>query len=73
MSHIKEISHDFTRGLIFGAGLSVGIGAVVLSSITFASSTGGKFGEALDKILATSDWTNPQDGTVKNALNIMSG
>ena len=73
MSHIKELSRDFTRGIIFGAGLSVGIGAIVLSSIAFASSTGGKFGEALNKILATSDWTDPQDGTVKNALKIMSG
>ena len=73
MSHIKELSRDFTRGIIFGAGLSVGIGAIVLSSIAFASSTGGKFGEALNKILATNDWTNPQDGTVKNALKIMSG
>lgn len=73
MSHIKELSHDFTRGVIFGAGLSVGIGAIVISSIAFASSTGGKFGEALDKILATSDWTDPQDGTVKNALHVMSG
>ena len=70
MSHIKELSHDFTRGIIFGAGLSVGIGAIVLSSIAFAAPSGGKFGEALDKILATSDWTNPNDGTVNNALTL---
>lgn len=71
MSHIKEISHDFARGLIFGAGLSVGIGTVVLSSIAFASTpTGGKFGTALNAILASGDWLNPQDGTVKNALTL---
>ena len=74
MSHIKELSRDFTRGIIFGAGLSVGIGAIVLSSIAFASSTGGKFGEAIDAILAPGyTWQSPGDGTVKNALNIMSG
>ena len=74
MSHIKEISHDFARGLIFGAGLSVGIGTVVLSSIAFAlTPTGGKFGEALNAILASGDWMNPNDGTVKNALYVMSG
>lgn len=71
MSHIKELSHDFTRGIIFGAGLSVGIGAIVLSSIAFAAGpTGGKFGEALNKILASGDWMNPNDGTVNNALTL---
>lgn len=74
MSHIKELSYDFARGIILGAGITVGIGAVVVSSIVFAAGpTGGKFGEALNKILATSNWMDPQDGTVKNTLNIMSG
>lgn len=70
MSHIKELSHDFTRGVIFGAGLSVGIGAIVISSIAFAAGpTGGKFGAAIDLILANGNtWQSPGDGTVKNAL-----
>lgn len=73
MSHIKELSRDFTRGVIFGAGLSVGIGAIVLSSIAFASSTGGKFGLAIDAILETGrTWQSPGDGMVKNAA-MLSG
>ena len=60
MSHIKELSYDFARGIIFGAGLSVGIGTIVLGSIAFAAGpTGGKFGAALNQILASSDWLNP--------------
>lgn len=75
MSHIKELSYDFARGLIFGSGITIGIGAVVVSSIAFAAPipTGGVFGAALNKILASSNWQSPGDGTVKNALNIMSG
>lgn len=71
MSHIKELSHDFTRGITFGAGLSVGIGAIVLGSIAFAAGpTGGKFGEALSAILASGNWEQPNDGTVNNALTL---
>ncbi|MFO0763990.1 MAG: hypothetical protein U0518_04015 [Candidatus Gracilibacteria bacterium] len=71
MSHIKELSYDFARGLILGAGVTIGVGAVVVSSIAFASGpTGGKFGEALNKILVSGDWMNPNDGTVNNALTL---
>ena len=73
MSHIKELSHDFTRGVIFGAGLSVGIGAIVISSIAFAAPSGGKFGLAIDAILETGrTWQSPGDGMVKNAA-MLSG
>lgn len=72
MSHIKELSYDFARGLILGAGITVGVGAVVVSSIAFAAGpTGGKFGLAIDTILETGrTWQSPGDGMVKNAATL---
>lgn len=38
-----------------------------MTGVAFAANSGGIFGNILNKILASGDYVNPGDGTVKNA------
>lgn len=64
MQKFSSLGRTALRGAIFGLSAFV----VFMISVAIASeTTGGKFGEVLNNILASGNWEN-SDGTVKNAL-----
>lgn len=60
------LARDALRGMIFGIGFALAF----MGSVIYAANTGGEFGVALNKILASGNWQNPGDGTVKNAKTL---
>lgn len=65
---LKKFFTLVLRGVFIGfVALSVFLGGVF--AVVSASNSGGTFGEILNKILASNDWTKT-DGTVKNAQKL---
>lgn len=60
------LARDALRGMIFGIGFALAF----MGSVIYAANTGGEFGAALNKILASGNWQDPGDGTVKNAKTL---
>lgn len=59
------IREEILRALVFGVSFFI-ILTMGLVGVANAAN-GGIFGDVLNKILASGDWSNPGDGTVKNA------
>lgn len=59
------IWEEILRALIFGIAFFIILTTGLVGVANAAN--GGLFGDVLNKILASWDWMNPGDGTVKNA------
>ena len=60
------IRTEVVRGVSFWLAFAVTI-LISIGGVAYAANAWGAFGEALNKILASSNWQAPGDGTVKNA------
>jgi hypothetical protein len=70
MSLYRIVREEVLRAVIFFTTIFV-LAVVSFGGIAYAVNTdGGLFGEILDKILASWDWKNAWDGTVRNANNL---
>jgi hypothetical protein len=65
-SFFQIVREEFLRATLFFVSFFI-LFLATFATITSASTTGGLFGDILNRILASSDFANPGDGTVKNA------
>lgn len=56
----------FFQWVAFALGFLITL-SITVTGVAFAANSGGIFGNILNKILASGDYANPGDGTVKNA------
>lgn len=64
-----SLQKSFFRWVAFALGFLLTL-TLTLTGVAFAAGGGWIFWDILNKMLASSDYTNPGDGTVKNALNL---
>lgn len=60
------IQEELLRASVFFVGFFI-LFTLSFATISYASTSGGLFGDILNRILASGDFANPGDGTVKNA------
>ena len=63
------IREELIRASIFFFGFMI-LTVASIGGVAYAATSGGLFGDILSKILASNDWQNPGDGTVKNSQKL---
>ncbi len=62
------VREELIRAIVFFSGFAI-LTVASIGGVAYAAN-GGLFGDILNKILASNDWQNPGDGTVKNSQRL---
>lgn len=62
------IREELIRAIVFFSGFAI-LTVASIGGVAHAAN-GGLFGDILNRILASGDWQNPGDGTVKNSQKL---